>query len=165
MKNIFKLMAVAMLASSMLFVSCNKDEEEENNNNQNPTPAVNVIFGGSTWTSNVPLACEVNEGLALIKVYKTADTDEVIQMQTGTETNVTYNFYGNDYFIVYWDDTEDGTIEYNTCSEDSHVLISSISIDNKTISAVAATTVYTEDDTELENGKTLSVTLNNATWE
>ncbi|MBR1798663.1 MAG: hypothetical protein IJ761_08020 [Bacteroidales bacterium] len=43
MKNTFKLMAVAMLAGSMLFTACKKDDE---------TPdGVNVTFAGTEWAA------------------------------------------------------------------------------------------------------------------
>lgn len=56
MKNIFKLMGVALLASSMLFVACKKDENtDEPNTPQEETIAdgVSVTFnGGQAWANN-----------------------------------------------------------------------------------------------------------------
>lgn len=57
MKNIFKMMGIALLASSMLFVACNKDENTDENNNtpQEETIAdgVSVTFnGGQAWANN-----------------------------------------------------------------------------------------------------------------
>lgn len=43
MKNIFKLMGVALITSSMLFVSCNKTEEEETNTNVTPTETTYTV--------------------------------------------------------------------------------------------------------------------------
>ena len=59
MKNIFKLMGLALIAGSMMFVACNKPEEEGNGNgNSTPTPepiadGIAVTFnGGQAWTNN-----------------------------------------------------------------------------------------------------------------
>lgn len=57
MKNIFKLMGMALIAGSLMFVACNKDEEEENNNNNNggnnggttTTASYKITFGDKTW--------------------------------------------------------------------------------------------------------------------
>lgn len=38
MKNIFKVLAVALIAGSMLFVACKKDEDDTNNNTNTNTP-------------------------------------------------------------------------------------------------------------------------------
>lgn len=162
MKNIFKLMGVALLASSMLFVSCNKDEEENNDNNQQTSAKVTVVFGGTTWTSNDALGCTIADGVATVDLYQTGAEESTMQFSCGTETNVTYNFYNNEYYVVYWDETEDGVVEYDRCSEESHLIISALDIDNKTISAALTSTLYAGD---AEEGKTVSATLNNAVWE
>ena len=49
MKNIFKFMGVALLACSMIMVSCKKDDENDNN----VAEGINVTFNGNTWTGNV----------------------------------------------------------------------------------------------------------------
>ena len=48
MKNIFKLLGVALIAGSMLFVACEKDPEE--NNNQNPTDTTSTTPTDTTST-------------------------------------------------------------------------------------------------------------------
>ena len=56
MKNIFKLMGLALIAGSMMFVACTKDDEGNggNGNNNNQEPAIadgwKVTFGGDAWT-------------------------------------------------------------------------------------------------------------------
>lgn len=49
MKNIFKVMGVALLACSMIMVSCKKDENEDNNNTI--ADGINVTFDGQSWTA------------------------------------------------------------------------------------------------------------------
>lgn len=58
MKNIFKLMGLALIAGSMMFVACNKDENTDENNNTTPqeetiADGVSVTFnGGQAWANN-----------------------------------------------------------------------------------------------------------------
>lgn len=54
MKNIFKLMGLALMACSLTFVACSKDDEENNNPNDNPTVAdgITVTFDGDSWTGS-----------------------------------------------------------------------------------------------------------------
>ena len=51
MKNIFKLMGVALIAGSMLFVACKKDEnnDDQNNNNNNNQPVNNDPTVSVKW--------------------------------------------------------------------------------------------------------------------
>lgn len=51
MKNIFKLLGVALIASSMIFVACTKDPEDNNNNNNNTTDTT-THGGGTTDTTS-----------------------------------------------------------------------------------------------------------------
>lgn len=61
MKNIFKLMGMALIAGSLMFVACNKDEEEENNNNNggnnggnnNTEQSYKISLAGNTWEPGV----------------------------------------------------------------------------------------------------------------
>jgi hypothetical protein len=48
MKNIFKVMGVALLACSMIMVSCKKDDDKNNN----VAEGVNVTFDGQNWTAS-----------------------------------------------------------------------------------------------------------------
>lgn len=47
MKNIFKVMGVALLACSMIMVSCKKDENEDST----VAEGINVTFDGQSWTA------------------------------------------------------------------------------------------------------------------
>jgi len=57
MKNIFKIMGIAVLACSMM-VACKPDNNGENNNNNNDdpqptTPSAKVTFGNHNWDASV----------------------------------------------------------------------------------------------------------------
>ena len=61
MKNIFKIMGIAVLACGMMVACGNKDNDEDNNNNNNnggnnqeqqDPDGVSVEFNGTTWTAN-----------------------------------------------------------------------------------------------------------------
>lgn len=52
MKNIFKLMGLALIAGSMMFVACNKDDEGNGGNGNNPTPEPDgyyITMDGDSW--------------------------------------------------------------------------------------------------------------------
>ncbi|MCQ2299010.1 MAG: hypothetical protein MJZ81_02650 [Bacteroidales bacterium] len=70
MKNVFKFLGIALLASSLVLVSCGKEEENNNNNGtennggnnngdnnggnnggNNTTESATVTFSGDTWTA------------------------------------------------------------------------------------------------------------------
>ena len=50
MKNIFKVMGVALLACSMVMVSCKKDDDKESSNIPD---VIKVTFDGTTWNGNI----------------------------------------------------------------------------------------------------------------
>lgn len=50
MKNIFKVMGVALLACSMVMVSCKKDDDKESSNIPD---GIKVTFDGTTWNGNI----------------------------------------------------------------------------------------------------------------
>lgn len=50
MKNIFKVMGVALLACSMIMVSCKKDDDKESSNIPD---GIKVTFDGTTWNGNI----------------------------------------------------------------------------------------------------------------
>ena len=49
MKNIFKVMGVALLACSMVMVSCKKDDDKDGGSSI--TEGINVTFDGQNWTA------------------------------------------------------------------------------------------------------------------
>lgn len=58
MKNIFKFMGIALMACSLTFVSCNKDDDDDTNTPDNPqgnTPSAQVTFGSNSWDATYGL--------------------------------------------------------------------------------------------------------------
>ena len=74
MKNIFKLMGVALIASTMLFVACGKEGEEENTGDDNTT--------GGNDTPTYTLSVAATLGTA------TLDVNEYDYMGAAGDTNV-----------------------------------------------------------------------------
>lgn len=164
MKNMFKLMGIALIASALLLTSCKKDEEEnvpENNTPEATTPAINVVFGSTTWTSDEVMdrVTTATEGVYEFSLYKTGANEASMMVRTGIEKGSTYRFYGTNYGLVYWDGTGSSAVEYNTVSEDSQINITDVDATNLKLSAAIAAKLVLNNDTTV-----LSVTLNNAKW-
>lgn len=88
MKNIFKVMGVALLACSMIMVSCKKDENSDNGGST-VADGINVTFDGTSWVGTVNNSASY--GTALQFSGKTAENypmyDEVIMtVEPGTST-------------------------------------------------------------------------------
>ena len=88
MKNIFKVMGVALLACSMIMVSCKKDENSDNGGST-IADGINVTFDGTSWVGTVNNSASY--GTALQFSGKTAENypmyDEVIMtVEPGTST-------------------------------------------------------------------------------
>ena len=167
MKNMFKLMGIALLAGAMLFTACKKDEEDDTNTNTNntpaeTTPAVSVVFGTTTWTSNdtMEYVATANEGIVEFSIYKAAtDNEPTIMIRTGLEKGSTYRFYGTNYGLVYWVGTGADVVEYNTVTEDSQINITDVDLVNLKLSAAVAATMVKDGV-----NTALTITLSNATW-
>lgn len=153
MKNTFKLMGLALLAGAMLFTACKKDEEDtDNNTNNTVVPAISVTFDGATWTSNEEMDYE--DGV--FYVFKTGNTvDEVMQFKCPRE-NGTFGLGDNSNFVVYWDDND---VEYNTYDPTGAIVVSSIDLTAKTLSATIGANF-----TLNEESHALAATLTNAKW-
>ena len=83
MKNIFKLMGVALIAGSMLFVACNKDENNDdqnnnNNNNQpvNNDPTVSVKWNGAEQTIGYQNAYSIQNVVYMMDLAKGITTED-----------------------------------------------------------------------------------------
>ena len=88
MKNMFKMMGVALLAGAMLFTACKKDKEDTTTNNTPPVATIadgaTVNFDGATWTSNIASAITQNNMLQ-ITAYKEQGRYPGIQVKTTAE--------------------------------------------------------------------------------
>ena len=153
MKNTFKLMGIALLASAMLFTACKKDEEDtDNNTNNNVVPAISVNFDGTTWTSDEVMDYSARIGF---DVYKTDADEPSMQFKCPLEKG-TFGLGDESNAVVYWDDND---VEYNTYESTGAIVISSIDVTAKTLSATIGASF-----TLNEEAHPLSATLTNAKW-
>ncbi len=152
MKNMFKMMGVALLAGAMLFTACKKDEETTNTNNTTPAPAIAVTFDGASWTSEEVMDYTALENeLVKFDIYKDAEAD-IASVQFVCKAAVdTYAFANSGYYAVYFD----GVDMYNTPAADGSIVVSAIDAQAKTISG-SISAAFGE--------KPLAVTLTNAKW-
>ena len=94
MKNIFKIMGVALIASSMLFVSCNKDPEEDNTPIEETTYTVKVTCNDNTMgtVTITPAKESYKQGdLVIIKAVAN-DGFRFVKWNDGTEDIATENY-------------------------------------------------------------------------
>ena len=146
MKNIFKLMGVALLAGAMLFTACKEKEEEV-------VPAITVSFDGAEWTSDAVMDY-VNA--TYFDVYK--DDAKLSTMQFACRFTVsTQPFAGtDDVWVKYWDDND---FEYNTPANDGTIVVTDVQPDARTISASINANMMVESVAH-----PLTATLVNAKW-
>lgn len=67
MKNIFKLMGVALMACTLL-VACNKDNEEETPQEEQIADGIKVTFGDDSWTAANANECKYYESYGVISL-------------------------------------------------------------------------------------------------
>ena len=154
MKNTFKLMGIALLASAMVFTACKKDEEETTDSTNVTTPAIAVSFNGTAWTSDETMDYDGTNNY--FEVYQTNADAPSIQFSCGMNVGV-YALADTSNFVVYWDDNDE---EYNTTSNDGTISITSIDPNAKTMTATIAATFIL-----CETNYPLTVALTNAKWE
>jgi hypothetical protein len=105
MKNIFKVFGIALLASSMLFVSCKKDSETQDKIDQ-AADGITVTFAGTQW---VAAFCTFNydaqNELIDIQAYKVKDHTPIL----GLAFNKKEKTYTNVNLKVEEETDEEGT--------------------------------------------------------
>lgn len=151
MKNMFKMMGVALLAGAMLFTACKKDKEDTTPTNTTPTYSVVVTMDGNTWQSNNELLYMVEGDLLTIQGEQDTNT-----FQIGCGKNAqNYSFGIPEYYV--W--LESGATEI-TGTTNGYINITAIDLNSakKTISANLKCEMG-----EIESGLWLEITLNNAT--
>lgn len=82
MKNMFKMMGVALLAGAMLFTACKKDETTSTSAAGAPVAEeITVTFDGSTWTPNY-YTCNYNAETSLIDIqaYKNQNNVPILNL-------------------------------------------------------------------------------------
>ncbi|MBO7101120.1 MAG: hypothetical protein J6V98_03770 [Bacteroidales bacterium] len=185
MKNIFKLMGLALIAGSMMFVACNKDENDDNNtnNNQEPASVITVQFGDNTWTpAQVEGEIYADEDYLDIALY--ADTNDVTKPMCSGELGLTVMTYDDTVcsfgyamnqsdFVSYGQYTYYGWVT-NTAYDGSQN-VTAIDLNKKTISATGTYQLMSfEDYLAYYQGQMaasdvrtamLNLTFENAKWE
>lgn len=137
MKNVFKFLGIALIASSLVFVSCAKEEENTTNNNgtennggennggNTDQTVATCTFDGTTWTAAYNVAKHYGSySVVLVRLAEAADASTypiadvaVSRDATGTYTD-TYDgsAWANDVvnYIEYYEETylTDGTYQY-----------------------------------------------------
>lgn len=144
MKNIFKLMGLALIAGSLAFVSCSKDDDD----------AITVNYDGTEWTTNDVYVMNYGDHLigSMYKNINNVDSPNA-SFRCGTKAE-RYDFTGESWAAY---DEGDGIDIIST--QNGHMTVSDINIDNRTISAEIDTEMGTVD-----SGKKMTVSINDATW-
>lgn len=151
MKNMFKMMGVALLAGAMLFTACKKDKEDTNTNSGTTTTySVTVSMDGTSWQSNNELLYKVEGDLLTIQGEQDTNGFQIICGQNAQN----YSFGNDDYAVVIWsgENEIEGTIN-------GYINITAIDLNsaNKSISANLKCEMV-----QVESGMWLEITLANA---
>jgi len=181
MKNIFKFMGIALMATSLL-VACNKEKEEENNNNNNnnnqPTTVQKVNFNGTEWTAQDVFGTIYDSyGLAQWQIQQgPAATDAMATGNTGIAAG-TYELgqsgLAEYYYFLYIENDddyfEDEGQEYPrkqpyTCVSNVTALDANAQTVSMTVNAQVVDYPTYEETGEL-TPLPLTITLTNASWE
>lgn len=152
MKNMFKMMGVALLAGAMLFTACKKDKEETttNTNNTAAVSSIVVTMGDMTWQNNSNMLYDVDGNLLTLQAEQ--DTNG-FQIRCGKNAQ-NYSFGNEDYYVTIWsgDDEIDGTIN-------GYINITAIDL-NSTVKTITAKLKC--EMGQIDSGMWLEIALNNA---
>ena len=159
MKNMFKMMGVALLAGAMLFTACKKDKEETT-----PTPETVVnnavlTFDGAAWfTTTKAMVMEAGqEGTKEFKIFKEGSTLADAKFSTVLAKG-TYGFGDNaNVWAVCWI----GDDEYIERSNNGAIAITELDLEGKTMSGTVSAEVKTAAEAEYH---TLGIVLTNTKW-
>jgi hypothetical protein len=111
-----RFLGIALLACSMMFVSCKKDNPKpDNNNNQSENPGgggetnpsgVTINFNGGSWNAaNMVAVDKSSQGYMYTRMYKTENSDEDITVSGYLQTNVgEYNYQTSQGDCMYYTD-------------------------------------------------------------
>lgn len=152
MKNMFKMMGVALLAGAMLFTACKKDKEETttNTNNTAAVSSIVVTMGDMTWQNNSNMLYDVDGNLLTLQAEQ--DTNG-FQIRCGKNAQ-NYSFGNEDYYVTIWsgDNDIDGTIN-------GYINITAIDL-NSTVKTISAKLKC--EMGQIDSGMWLEIALNNA---
>lgn len=108
MKNMFKMMGVALLAGAMLFTACKKDKEDTTpNNNTNTTPAhaISISYNGNTWNADT-VYYEINNNIVNASIYVGTDDEPLFTFKCPAEAGI-YGFANTDWYARYYEHASD----------------------------------------------------------
>lgn len=149
MKNMFKMMGVALLAGAMLFAACKKDETTTNNAAATQTYAVTVNFDGQAWNSNGNVLYELDADTLNLYAEEGVNWFSVV---CGKEAQ-NYSFGVGGYGVAIGD-----TVNQVLGTTNGYINITAIDLNNaKTISAKLKCEM-----TAIESGSWLDITFDNA---
>jgi len=189
MKNIFKFMGLALVAGSLLFTACKKDEPENNDTTPNQpvsTVVKTVNFDGSEWTPASIYATEyASYGLINWSVEGGANASDPMTFgYSGNTAGRTFEFDGNSTGIAsyyYWMYLRNDDDYYTAMGSDSTMHdypmwqpytcvnnFQAFDANANTVSMTVNAQVFDVETYETTNEaivKNLTVTLKDATWE
>lgn len=118
MKNMFKMMGVALLAGAMLFTACKKDKEDTT---PAATPAAiadgaTVNFGGAQWTSNTATAV-VQNGHVQITAYQTQGQFPGMQLRTNSQEGTVNGTVSEESGSLVWNPAQEEAYVYYCAAE------------------------------------------------
>ncbi|MBP3762364.1 MAG: hypothetical protein J6I49_00615 [Bacteroidales bacterium] len=146
MKNIFKLMGIALIASSMAFVSCGSDDDE--------TYTINVQFGDKSWSSN-DMSADIEEDMINASIFE----------GDANQASVTFKCPAKDGSHLFA--TEGNYARYYE-NDDATAIVSNqtgfITIESIDVAAHTITGIVSSEMGELNSGEKLTVTMTNANW-
>ena len=184
MKNIFKLMGIALIAGGMMF-ACNKTDEDTNTPEQPQEPAsvITVQFGDNTWTpAQVEGELYADEDYLDITLYgDTSDATKPICVGELGLTVMTYDDTVNSFgyaqnqsdFVPYNGNTYWGWVTNTTY--DGSQTVTAVDLNKKRISATGVYQMmnfqdylgYVQGTVAAADVRTamLNLTFENAKWE
>ena len=118
MKNMFKMMGVALLAGAMLFTACKKDKEDTTPAATTPTIAdgVTVNFGGAAWTGGTATAI-VQNGHVQISAYQTQGQFPGMQVRTNAQEGTVNGTVTEDNYDLVWTPAQEEAYVYYCATE------------------------------------------------
>ena len=139
MKNMFKMMGVALLAGAMLFTACKKDKEDTTPAG-NTTPvashAISISYDGNTWNADT-VYYQITNGVVNASIYVGNDDEPLFTFKCPAEAGI-YGFAGTNWYARYYAHASDA--DYTAVStQTGSINIESISqSDNKITVTVSA---------------------------
>ena len=118
MKNIFKLMGIALLAGTM-FVACSDDDDDN---------AITVNFNGTSWSTDETMSV-IPMGTDMIEVDIYHNDEEALEIRCGASEE-TYTMSDDpDYYIYFWDESG---VPYEQFKPESMIEITDLDFDQLT---------------------------------